>query len=680
MSPSAPTTEIGRPSLGYTLPGWDGFAVAVDEREYAPDLIWPQSIETYRRMETDAQIAGLLLGTMLPIRRFRWFIDPDGASDQVTEHIARDFNLPIKGEDAPPPVPRSERNRFSHDRHLAHALRALPLGHYPFEQVGVIGTDERFHLTKLAPRPPYTIANGGSIELDKNGGLAGIKQGIGLSAKLIPVNRLVYYCWDQEGADWFGRSMIRPCFRHWARKDRLLRVDAMKHERNSMGVPWFETGPELSQPQVDALAATAQRMRSGDQAGGAGPGKLQIKGVDGALPDIIESIRYDDQQMTMATLMLFVDLGRNSETGSRSLGSEFIDWYGYAQESIADWYAGVTTEHAIWDIVDWSYGEDENAPKLGYDRSAEEDLPVSDLSLLIDKGVIEVDDPIKDAIREKYSLPERDLETEPPVEIATEPVAARKRKPVKAAAVGHREPTEIEVKAATDFDQMQADYVSERDQLVADVQSTQGEQIDEITGQVTDADGDLEQLAAITVTPLAAAAIVAVAKRVARNGVAQVTAEAKAQGVTAAAPDLDEIDESLSARAAALDKNLADTLGQAASKKALSLSGAALAPADVATAVRGHLEGLSTAYLDEQLGGLVQQSQNTGRRETMRANPPSKVYGSALLDTNTCGPCEDHDGEEYPSIEDAEQDYPVGGLGDCEGGLRCRCTVIAEWT
>jgi hypothetical protein len=78
------------------------------------------SITTYSRMRTDAQIASLLLGYTLPIRRYRWYIDPNGARDEVVEDVANDFNLPIDGED-PKPTSR-RRDQFSHDRHLFHAL------------------------------------------------------------------------------------------------------------------------------------------------------------------------------------------------------------------------------------------------------------------------------------------------------------------------------------------------------------------------------------------------------------------------------------------------------------------------------------------------------------------------------------------------------------------------------
>jgi hypothetical protein len=47
-----------------------------------------------------------------------------------------------------------------------------------------------------------------------------------------------------------------------------------------------------------------------------------------------------------------------------------------------------------------------------------------------------------------------------------------------------------------------------------------------------------------------------------------------------------------------------------------------------------------------------------------------------LLDTNTCGPCMANDGREYGSLEAAARDYASGGFVACEGGPRCRGTLV----
>jgi hypothetical protein len=53
-------------------------------------------------MRTDAQIASLLQAFTLPIRRYRWYIAPSGAGDEVLEDVANDFNSPIEGQDPKP--------------------------------------------------------------------------------------------------------------------------------------------------------------------------------------------------------------------------------------------------------------------------------------------------------------------------------------------------------------------------------------------------------------------------------------------------------------------------------------------------------------------------------------------------------------------------------------------------
>src|SRR6185437_11479854 len=112
---------------------------------------------------------------VLPITRYDWAIDENGAAGDLVEKFASDYNLPIAGTAAPAHVLRTQ-NRFSFKKHQIDAFRALEYGHYFFEQVGTIttkskGGDGLWHLKKLAPRPPRTI---GQIFVETDGGLAEI--------------------------------------------------------------------------------------------------------------------------------------------------------------------------------------------------------------------------------------------------------------------------------------------------------------------------------------------------------------------------------------------------------------------------------------------------------------------------------------------------------------------------
>jgi hypothetical protein len=77
---------------------------------------------------------------------------------------------------------------------------------------------------------------------------------------------------------------------------------------------------------------------------------------------------------------------------------------------------------------------------------------------------------------------------------------------------------------------------------------------------------------------------------------------------------------------------------------------------------------------------VVQQADTIGRAAAMVDLPKAaSYYASELLDKRTCTPCHDIDGREYPTIGDARVDYPAGGYRLCEGGDRCRGTIVAVW-
>jgi hypothetical protein len=81
---------------------------------------------------------------------------------------------------------------------------------------------------------------------------------------------------------------------------------------------------------------------------------------------------------------------------------------------------------------------------------------------------------------------------------------------------------------------------------------------------------------------------------------------------------------------------MAGSISQTASQKAISLGGSGLAMEEIAGRVREHLEGLSDSYLEDQLGGVLMQAQNSARRTVFGNGPAASYYSSELLDGNTC--------------------------------------------
>lgn len=394
-----PDSELGKSvdSL-YDFTGLMPWGQWVDDVEQAPQLKWPMSIRVYDDMANDSQCQGLYLGATAAIQRYVWYIDANGCPARWVKLLAADLNLPIGLAEAKiaanSAVKRARlrtRKRFSWYLHIALALKALRYGHYYFEQVGQIVNDgpggrQRWQLTKLGPRHPRTIteiivANDGSLIAVKQGYYVGGLPGLPTEKNPpIPIDQLVCYVWDQEPGNWVGRSMYRPMYKNYLIKDRLLRVDAIKHERNGVGMPIIEAPEGATRPDIQDLDRMAQEYKVGERGGGALPygAHLTLQGTQGTLPDTIASIRFQNEEMARSMLMMFMQLGQ-TETGSRALGKTFIDWFSIQQEMIADWLCDTANEHIVEDWWDWNVDpEAEATPLLAYWKNDSAQAQMSD--------------------------------------------------------------------------------------------------------------------------------------------------------------------------------------------------------------------------------------------------------------------------------------------------------------
>lgn len=423
-------TEKGYQSAG--VPSWSSL---VDETgETNPELQWPKSIEVYDRMRSeDAQVTSVMRAVKSPIQSAKWSIDPAGARSEVVELVAKSLGLDVKGSEPEAPVRTRDKGRFSWTEHLRLALLELDHGHSYFEQV-YLPVGDRLMLKKLAWRPARTISD---IEVARDGGLVAIKQAGTFGPRTggevrIPVDRLVAYVNEREGGNWLGRSLLRPAYKNWLLKDRELRAQAITVERNGMGMPVVTGAPapdalqgaereKWEQSEKTAGLQLAKGLKAGENAGAYIPagGKLELKGVDGRLPDVDKPIRYQDEQIARAVLAHFLNLG--TETGSWALGSTFADFFVNSLNAVARQIADVTQQHVVEDLVDANWGEEEPAPRLVFEViGAEHPATAQALKDLVDAGIITPDDALESHVRENYGLPSQ----APPDDAETEAAAA----------------------------------------------------------------------------------------------------------------------------------------------------------------------------------------------------------------------------------------------------------------
>lgn len=423
MAARVPTREIGYLTPSYIGQGYFGQNIDADEMTAA--LMWPNNLRIYDQMvREDSQVAAVLRAVTLPIRRTQYRIDPGAASEEVVKLVAEDLGLPVLGDD-PRRFPRRRSQSFSWPDHVRQALLQLRYGHMFFEQVYDVSSGMA-RLSKLSPRMPRTIY---SLNVAPDGGLISIEQmspsiGSGAMTVTIPINRLVVYVNEMEGANWTGTSLLRPAYKHWLIKDRLIRVQAQAIDRNGMGIPVYTGAEEKNGEDMDAGLAVATSIRSGDNSGTAIPAgsTLGLMGVTGTIPSAMEPINYHDQQIARAMLAHFLNLGTQSSsaTGSYGLGSQFADFFAMSLQTIADQICDVASQHVVNDLVTFNYGEDAATPRIVCDDiGSQHDATAQAILLLAQSGAIAPDRTLEQFLRLRFGLPMADLANPMPTPDAT---------------------------------------------------------------------------------------------------------------------------------------------------------------------------------------------------------------------------------------------------------------------
>lgn len=246
------------------------------------------------------------------------------------------------------------------------------------------------------------------------------------------------------------------------------------------------------------------------------------------------------------------------------------------------------------------------------------------------------------------------------------------------------------------LEQVRTDQEHALTRLLGEWDGVESAWVDALTDQIEAAvdDGDPAALAALAVDSDQAADVLrGELGAMARLAAERMVQEAAAQGVTVAAPD---VDEALTNRAripavwAAFGGELADIavaaaallgsgLAAAAGREALRLFTPGADGAGVAGQVKGFMRGLSNRLKLDQLGGALHRATNLGRLATLEAAPVATYWASERMDTSTCPPCREIDGTEFADLPAARAAYGAGPYHACEGGIRCRGTVTATW-
>lgn len=406
--PSSYKNEIG------SAVNWGAGGVA-QSYENNPELLFPNSLKVYDQMrKTDGQIAAVLRAISLSIRGTIWKLMGSQVDKNVLAFIERELGLKSTQEG------RNKRtdSTFNFDDFLRQALTFGPMGFSVFERTYgtsegldvLTGLDLTAHLNQLSFRPQRTI---NELVVNPDGSLAGVKQMVQreelgvrrLTEVFIPSDKLVVFCADREGGDWYGQSWLRSCWLNWTSKVQLTILDGIGHDRNSLGIPKV-TYPNEGKSYKNEALKIASQMRAGDSAGVAlSEGwTAELMGVTGSTKDPITSIKYHNEEIGRSLLAMVLNLGH--DRGAQSLGDTMYDLFCASMNAVTAYIQEVVTEQVIRPLVELNFGSDAMYPSLVADLiTPDQSLTPEQLQTLVDAGVITVDESLRSDIRHRYGLP-----------------------------------------------------------------------------------------------------------------------------------------------------------------------------------------------------------------------------------------------------------------------------------
>jgi hypothetical protein len=404
-------TSTAAETLPQGLPGtpiFQGFLQ--DFGEYNAQMQGLTAIRTYEKMRrSDAQVAATLLACELPIRAANWDVLPASSSpaDREVASFVRDNLFGGLEYVSPSGVKVTQ----CWDDVLRNALLMLAFGAAAHEEIYAVD-GPRVRLARLAPRLPITFYR---WVMDSDGEtLVALNQygyrNANFESVMVPAERLGLFTFNQEGANFFGRSILRPAYMHWYIKHQLYRIDAIAGERNGLGVPTIEQGPNASQEDREAAARWVTQLAAHEKTGVSLPNgwKFSLQGVQGSVRDLYNSIQHHNIEISRTALAFFMNLGQGARSsGNRALADTQTDFFFLTVQATADQVARTLTATAVKRLVDFNW-EVEHYPVISVSnlRARNFDQVLSTLTQLAQAGVVQPFPELAQFVARELGLPQ----------------------------------------------------------------------------------------------------------------------------------------------------------------------------------------------------------------------------------------------------------------------------------
>jgi len=687
--------------------------------DYNPALQGQQAMSRYEEMSTDAEIASGLSRIIWPLLAAKWVVEPADDTDEEVE-IAKFCEKWVMG------VGRNDPFAAKWQDTLRHALLCLTYGFSAFEKTWGVDEDGKQVFANLFGVLPksvdkFVFKTDGSGQLDYMLQRAWTPDGY--KEAQIPAAKLMLFTFGREADNLWGKSILRNCYKNWFHKDKLLRVDGMRHERHGMGFTTITVDAGAGVAVKDAAEDLIREARANER----GYAVLETgQEVEIIYPtsqgtDVIGSVQYHDTQ-TAQVLFSEVMHMVSGNLGAKGANESKVDFVLAVLQGLATGVEEVFNSQAIVELVGRNWGARKVWPKLNCeDLSKLSGTSMAEtLAQLLPagSGAITADVVLEQQLRESYQFPllpddivewrkeaER-LNAKRKIEMASQPIVQPVaepgetpvvKAPLKIAASERvrtaREPFPHEVYCAYVETSAWLDQEPLRvwHRVVVPYRTQQIERIAKAARTVSDEDFSAGRffpdpnvrLMKKSMTTALAAAL----SQSYMHGRAAILQERKRQlsGQPVVARTMQEEDdfdlvpskaqkEWTTRIAETFVTGLLGVFTLTAVDALKNARNADLSKADQERMVREALTSLSVPVQQADLGGAVVQSYTNGRNEqasSMWSDIETAFY-SAVMDFGTCEECAELDGAEH---EPNDPVY-VTPNPNCRGDDRCRCVTI----
>lgn len=232
---------------------------------------------------------------------------------------------------------------------------------------------------------------------------------------------VIRHTYDQEGNDPEGLARSRSIYFEWKSKRALRILEAIRHERQNLGVPMISLPTGFNKDDETKAKLILEALRGHERAYIVLPNGFTFQwntSGTGQGTNVQEAIDYCDRNIWMNVHAPFMLLGGNGDTGSYALSDTINDVRLLALEGLMKlicepWNVGVDTAAIIPWLVAQNYGEQIEYPTLGATNLPTRDWQKITPNVLdaITAGAITADDPLEDHLRQVNFLPKRDPKT-----------------------------------------------------------------------------------------------------------------------------------------------------------------------------------------------------------------------------------------------------------------------------